>query len=150
MAHVSLSEHVEAPIERVFALLIDFKRYPEWDVTTAEVLEISGPGDKVGTKIHMVGLLLGRKMENRGEIVEADPPRLLKMAVQEPSRGTITYRLTPAGTSTDVTVEMEYELPGILGEIANKLFAERFIERAMRHSGENVKALVEAEAHVSV
>jgi uncharacterized membrane protein len=151
MAHVSLNAHIDAPVERVFALSSDFKRYPEWNVNYAEVLEITGPGDTVGTKIHAVGQVLGRKMESWYEIVEADPPRLLQMTTHEPSPSTTTTRLTPAGTGTDVSLEVEYELPaGIFGEIANKLFVERFFERSLRHAAENFKALVEAEAHVSV
>jgi uncharacterized membrane protein len=41
---------------------------------------------------------------------------------------------------------MEYELPGgLIGDLANRLFMERALERQMRHSNENLKALCEAQ-----
>jgi hypothetical protein len=42
-----------------------------------------------------------------------------------------------------------YELPGgFIGDLAFKLFAERAVERDLRHSNENFKAIVEAEVPV--
>ena len=39
---------------------------------------------------------------------------------------------------------MEYELaPGLLGQVLSKVFAERAIERDVKHSAENLKAVVE-------
>ncbi|MGH2356885.1 MAG: hypothetical protein ACRDGJ_02595 [Candidatus Limnocylindria bacterium] len=49
-----------------------------------------------------------------------------------------------------MTVELDYELPGgLAGDIADKLFMERAIERRIRHSNENLKALAEAKAGVT-
>lgn len=42
-----------------------------------------------------------------------------------------------------------YELPaGLFGQLADKLFLEKAMERDLRHSTENFKALVEAKAPV--
>lgn len=41
---------------------------------------------------------------------------------------------------------MDYELPGgFFGDIADRLFMERQIERDVKHSNENFKALCEAK-----
>ena len=46
----------------------------------------------------------------------------------------------------DYVIDIEYELPpGIIGQIADRLFVERAVERDLRHSIENFTALVEAE-----
>jgi hypothetical protein len=43
----------------------------------------------------------------------------------------------------------DYELPGgFFGDMADKLFMERAIERDLRHSNQNLKALCEAKAAV--
>ena len=48
-------------------------------------------------------------------------------------------------------MEIDYELPaGLLGQIADKLFVERTIERDLRHSIESFKALVEVKTPVLV
>ena len=61
-------------------------------------------------------------------------------------RARYTVRDEAAGTGTDGTFVMEYELPGgPIGDLANELFMERALERQMRHSNENLKALCEAQ-----
>jgi uncharacterized protein YndB with AHSA1/START domain len=145
-----MTEHVEVPIERVFELCADFKRYPEWNVSYSEITEVTGPVE-VGTKIHGATKILGRTMPGQGEIVEVTPPRLLKLSATGVQGGTVvtTYRLTPVGTGTDMEIEVDYELPtAILGQIPDKRFVERTIERDLRHSLENFKALV--QHHVPV
>ena len=151
MTLLRVTEHFEAPPERIFELGVDFKRYPEWNVSYTEIKEIVGPPDAVGTKIHSVMKLLGRPIEGWGEIVEIEKPRLMKIVGSSEQGGKMTqiYRLTPVTMGTDFDVEIEYELPaGFLGQIADKLFVERSVERDLRHSLENFKALVEANVAV--
>jgi coenzyme Q-binding protein COQ10 len=150
MAHIRLTEHIEAPIEDVFELFIDAKRWPEWMAGSTEVKEITGPPDLVGTRIRDVSTFMGRQMESWTEVVEVERPHLYRFTSESGAmKGTGTFRLTPAGQGTDVHVENEYDLPaGFLGEIADRLFIEKAMERQMRHSAENFKALAEAKVAV--
>lgn len=151
MTLVRMAEHLDVPVERVFELVTDFKRYPEWNVNYTEIREVVGPPLAVGTRIHAVMRLLGRTMDGWGEIVEVDPPRMLKFKGTSPEGGsnTIVYHFTRSGIGTDAEVEIEYELPsGILGQIADRLFIERSVERDMRHSNENFKALLQVREPV--
>ena len=153
MTTIRMTGHFDAPIERVFELGTDFKRYPEWNTVYSEIKEVIGPPDKVGTRVLGVTKVLGRRMEGWGEIVEIDPPRLLKTSGKGLEGGmvTSTYHFTPAGSGTDYEFESEYELPaGFLGQVADKLFVEKAVERDLRHSLENFKALVEARAPVLI
>lgn len=149
MGHIQITSHYEAPIDHVFEMGIDFKRYPEWNVNYEEVKEVVGPPDQVGTRIHSVMKLLGRQIEGWGEITQIEKPRLLKFEGKSLEGGYLTsiYRLTPAGTGTDVALEFDYELtPSLLAKVTDKLFLERAVERDLRHSIENFKAFVEAKA----
>jgi uncharacterized membrane protein len=153
MTTVRMTAHYDAPIDRVWELGTDFMRYPEWNVSYPEVKEVTGPIDKVGTRVHSVTKVLGLRMEGWGEIVEVDKPRLLKTIGSSTEGGklTVIYRLTPAGEGTDFEIESEYELPaGFLGHIADKVFIEKAVERDLKHSIENFKALVEAKQPVLV
>ena len=153
MTTVRMTTHFDAPIERVFELGIDFHRYPEWNVSFPEVLEITGPTDRVGTRIRHITKVLGRRMEGWAEIVEIDRPLCLKMtgSALEGGKVILTYRLTPKGSGTDLEFVSEYEPPaGFLGHIADKLFVEKAVERDLRHSIENFKALVETKEPVLV
>ena len=153
MKHLRMSDHFDAPIDRVFELGTDFKRYPEWNVSFSEIKEVTGPTDQVGTKVHAVMKVLGRSMEGWSEIIEVERPRAFKMVGTGPedSKLTLAYRFIPAGTGTDLETEIDYELPaGILGQIADKLFVESSIQRDLRHSMENFKAFVETKVPVIV
>jgi uncharacterized membrane protein len=148
MGHIRISAHCEAPIEQVFELALDVKRIPEWDPFFHEIKNISGPPGQVGTSFDTVMKVLGRPIEGHMQVTEVERPRLVTLVGVAPGGGKLTWttRFTPAGTGTDSENEVDYELPaGFLGEMADKLFAERAIERDMKHSTENFKALVEAK-----
>jgi uncharacterized membrane protein len=150
MAHGTMTDHFEVPIERVFDLYIDVKRWPEWMPGLVEVKEVTGPLDTAGTRILEVSRFLGRTMEGWDEIAEAERPRLVKMTSQgEGAKSSMTLRLTPAGQGTDVVVDYVFETPaGFFGHMADRLFIDKAMERQGRHALENFKALVEAEALV--
>jgi uncharacterized membrane protein len=153
MTSLRITGHYDVPIEKVFELGTDFKRYPEWNVSYLEVKEVTGPPDRVGTRIHAVMRLIGRTLEGWAEVAEVEKPRYMKLTGTsfEGGKTTVIYRLTPAGTGTDFETEIEYELPaGIFGQIADKLFVEKTIERDLRHSMESFKALVEAGTPILV
>ena len=154
MKHVRMTAQFDAPIEKVFELSTDYQRFPEWNVSYSAVDPVSGPYDKVGTRFHTTMKLLGRQIEGWAEIAEVEKPKLLKITGTSLQGGSLTalYHFTPVGiAATDVEMEIDYELPaGLLGQIADKLFVERTIERDLRHSIENFKALVEVKTPVLV
>ncbi|HET9084247.1 MAG TPA: SRPBCC family protein [Candidatus Limnocylindrales bacterium] len=150
MNQLRFTQHFEVPVEQAFELAIDYKRLPEWNVSYVAVDEVTGPPDKVGTKIYAKIRLLGRTMEGWAKIVEIERPRLVRMTGTSTQGGslTTTYRFTPVGTGSDIEILAEYELPGMFGQVADKLFVQKAIERDVRHSLENFKAFVEVKTPV--
>lgn len=147
MAHITKTGHYAAPIERVFALATDFERYPQWNVNYTEIKKVTGRV-VVGTKVTGTMQFMGRRVEGTGEIVAVEPPHLIRLVGARPEGGhtDTTYRFSPVEAGTDYVIEIEYELPpGIIGQIADRLFVERAVERDLKHSIENFTALVEAE-----
>ena len=105
-----------------------------------------GQLDRVGAKATTVARLMGRKIDTNIEITKADKPHAhsQRLTGAGGAHGTVdvTYRESAGGT--DVSVEFEYTLPGgLFAGIAEKLLAGS-IERDLRHSMENFKALCEA------
>jgi uncharacterized membrane protein len=148
MGHIRISAHYEAPIEQVFELGLDAKRLPEWNTSFHEIKNTSGPPGQVGTTCDTVMKVLGRPIEGQMKVTAVERPRLLTVVGSSAGGGKLTWttRFTPAGSGTDTEITVDYDLPaGFLGEMADKLFAERAIEREMKHSTENFKALVEAK-----
>jgi uncharacterized membrane protein len=151
MGHVQQTGHIDAPPDKAFALAIDATRIPEWNSSVVEVKDITGSLDQVGASYVSVLRLGGRRLESRFEVSRAEQPRLLEFTGTAPGGGqaTATNRFEPAGGGTDLAIEVEYELPGgFVGGVADKLFVERAIERDVKHSVENFKAICEAEVRV--
>ena len=152
MGHVRVSEHINAPIDQVWDLNANCERVPEWNVNVIEVKDCPGRLDRVGAKATTVTRVMGRKIEGSAETTKADKPHAFaqKLVGAGGAKATVSVTYSEAGDGTDATVELDYDLPmGMFAGIAEKLVGGS-IERDLRHSMENFKALCEATvpAHV--
>ena len=143
MGHLRLSEHINAPIDHVWEINASCERLPEWNVVIV---------DRVGAKATTVARIFGRKIEGTQETTKADKPHAyaLKVSGAGGAKATLGITFTEARGGTDATIEIDYELPmGLFAGVAEKLLGGS-IERDLRHSQENFKALCEATvpAHV--
>ena len=152
MGHLRLAEHINAPIDHVWELNASCERIPEWSVTVVEVKDCPGRLDRVGARATVVAQVFGRRIEGSQETTKADKPHAfaLKLVGAGGAKGTVDGTFSEAGGGTDATLELEYELPmGMFAGVAEKLLGGS-IERDLRHSMENFRALCEATvpAHV--
>ena len=151
MGHVLQTGHIDASPDRAFALALDAARIPEWNSSVIEVKDITGSMDLVGSSYVAVLKLGGRRLEGRWEVSRVETPRVLEFTGTAPGGGRAAAKnhFEPSGGGTDITIEIEYELPGgFVGGMADKLFVERAIERDVKHSVENFKAICEAAVQV--
>lgn len=146
MGHFSESFHIEAPIDHVWDLNADARRMPEWDANTIEVQDCPERIDEVGATYTSVSRVMGRRMTGTNLTTKVERPRLFEQQVGLPGGGhaKITVELAEVGGGTDQTLTIDYQLPGgMFAGVAEKLLAGS-IERDIRHSNENFKALCEA------
>lgn len=146
MGHVRLSEHINAPIDHVWEINASCERLPEWNVTVVEVKDCPGRLDQVGARPTVVARIFGRRIEGSQETTKADKPHAygLKLSGAGGAKGTLDQTFTEAGGGTDTTIDVEYELPlGLFAGVAEKLLGGS-VERDLRHSMENFKALCES------
>ena len=149
MGHIRESIDIDASIETCWALFADATRFPDWNTTAVEVKDISGPIDRVGATFTVVSKVLGRRIEARNEVTRVEPMKLVEFTGigAGGARGAFRTEVEPRGSGTRVTTQIDYDLPGgWFGDIADKLFGERQLERDVRHSSENFKALAERAA----
>jgi Polyketide cyclase / dehydrase and lipid transport len=151
MGHVRQMGHVDVSPDRAFALTIDPTREPEWNNSIVEVKDVSGKLDTVGASYVAIMKLGGRRLETRWEVSKVEKAKSLEQTATSDQGGhaTATTTFEPAAGGTDITIEVDYELPGgFVGGMADKLFVERAIERDIKHSIENFKAIIEVEEQV--
>ena len=152
MGHIRLTDHINAPIDQVWELNASCERLPEWNVNIVEVKDCPDRLDRVGARATTVARIFGRKIEGTQETTRADRPHsyALKFSGAGGVKGTVDITLTEARGGTDGTIEVDYDLPmGLFAGVAEKLLGGS-IERDLRHSMENFKALCESTipAHV--
>jgi uncharacterized membrane protein len=146
MGHLRSSEHIDAPIDHVWEIFASCERLPEW---TANIVEVKGCPDRldrVGAQFTPVYRVFGRKIEGSQETTRADKPHAfaLKLSGAGGLKATADFTFTEARGGTDMTDELEYDLPlGLFGGVVEKLLRGS-IERSVRHEMETFKALCES------
>lgn len=146
MGKLRLSEHIDAPVDHVWEINASCERLPEWNVNIVEVKDCPGRLDRVGARATTVVRVFGRRIEGSQETTMTDKPRAftLKLMGAGGAKATVNGTYAEARGGTDATVELDYELPmGMFAGVAEKLLGGS-IERDLRHSMENFKALCES------
>ncbi|GAB93578.1 hypothetical protein GORHZ_229_00210 [Gordonia rhizosphera NBRC 16068] len=137
---------IEAPVERVWAVLCDRSRWKEW-APRSEFSDFSGPVDEVGTTYADTTRLMGFTFRMITEVVEVEPLRLYH---EHTDTGPVDtkIRLQPEGDATRLVVESDWEVAGVAGKIPGFLkypIAKRVGERNWRQMLARLKSLAEAE-----
>jgi carbon monoxide dehydrogenase subunit G len=143
---VSRSVQVPAPLQVVWAVLLDWERQAEWmrDADRVEVRSANreGLGVVVAVKTRVFNVPLFTELL---EVVAWAPPTLLVAAHRSGIRGRGEWLLEPAGGGTRFTWTEDLRLPipvvGELGLVAYRPFMRWLMDGAM----ENLAAFVERE-----
>jgi coenzyme Q-binding protein COQ10 len=148
MAQLKKHILIHAPVEKVYALARDPHRWSTWFVGMEEIDKLTGEGE-VGTVAEFGYMMAGMRFPVTVEVMEVHmgpEGGRWKGKIGGPLAGEQTWIYTPKGDDTEVTVDMEYTVPGrALGKIADRLIIERTQERAADQTMENLKRLCEAE-----
>ncbi|MDA8171795.1 MAG: SRPBCC family protein [Nitrospiraceae bacterium] len=144
MAHLKKSILINAPLDKVYTLARDPKRWASWWVGLSEPEKITGDGG-AGTVVEQSYLLMGLRFPVPTRVLEdriGPEGAFWKCKMEGPLAGEQTWTFIPKGNDTEVTAEMEYTVPGkLLGKIADRLIIERMMERNIGNTLENLKML---------
>jgi len=133
---------INAPVEKVYGLLIDTKKLPDWMPLLIEVHDIQGQG--VGEKYKWSYKFIDIKFEGINEILEQVPNKktVTKSTAGIDSVWTWNFNQEDGGTKVDVLVEYTIPIP-VLGK-----FAESFVvkqgSRDVKQALETLKHMLEA------
>jgi uncharacterized protein YndB with AHSA1/START domain len=133
---VAINEtHIDAPPERVFAVLADWRAYGDWVVGSRYMRGVDPGFPAAGTRFHHQVGVGPLHLNDHTQVLEVDQPRRLILKAKARPMGTAIVDLTlePDGTGTKVTLR---EDPG------DKLSA--FVFQPLTHllvRGRNTEAL---------
>jgi uncharacterized protein YndB with AHSA1/START domain len=140
VARYTISTHVAAPPEHVFALWTNLERVGEWLGGVTGVSDVSGPVDQVGTTyiVHF------GPMKSPTEILEVERPR--RFATKFGSwvlRGRSSATFEPDGEGTRIT--QEFETVGRISAISAWIFSRGSYEGSFRGELEKFARIAERE-----
>jgi uncharacterized membrane protein len=130
---------INAPVEKVFGLLIETEKMPDWMQLLVEVHDIQGKG--VGQKYKWTYKFIGITFEGMNEVVEEVPNKKVVTKSTAGINSVWTWNLNQEGTGTKVDLLVEYTIP--VPVICK--FAESFV---VKQGTRDIKNALETFKHV--
>jgi len=153
MSNLVLSREVYCPIEEVWAYHTDLTRAPEYwpNLAQARRLDAGQGPPEVGTTYEWTYNMFGRTFSGTISVTAVEPNERFAFEATGGIQATFRheYRAT-AKTRTRITVFVEYEVPSVLGKVANALFIERRNAADADHAMDQLKDILEAEVMARV
>jgi len=150
VSRITRNVDIAAPVERVWDLLENVRRLPEYSASTQEVRDAPERLTAVGQEYVQVGRLLGVKLASRWRVAALEPGRLLSNVgtIAPGVCYTLTQRLEPLpGDRTRLWIEIDYTVPGgRLGRLAARAGAEQRAAREAQEVLDGIRATAEAAA----
>lgn len=145
MARIEKSVVINASPEKVFALLADVERFPEWMDMVKEVRITSRERTGAGTTSHWATEVGDSRAEWDAENTEwVENERMAWRTTSGNLSAFGSNTLKPVAGGTELTWVMDYELPySILGKIVDKLKVSKDMEKGMERALQNLKSLLE-------
>jgi len=142
MARLVRSTTVHARAEDIFDFLEDKTHIPEFWPSMMEVSNIETLPNG-GKKYQWAYKMAGLRIDGDSEEIEVVPNKKLVAKNRKGIEGSVTWLLNEHGTNTDVTLEMDYEVPvPVLGKI-NERAVHQFNEHEVNTVIANLKTQIE-------
>ena len=134
---------IGVPVEKVWDLIVDTEKLPEWMPLLMDISDIQGEG--VGETFNWSYKFLGIKFNGSSTVEERITNQKSVVKSKAGIESVWTWDLSPDGNGTKVDLVVEYTIPvPVLGK-----FAEGFVvkqgNRDIKFTLENLKNVLEAE-----
>lgn len=134
----------DAPIENVWALFADPKRWAQWNTEWAEIRDVRGPFDHAGAGYTQVLRVLGWERCGTWEVVACEPKHWREvrgtLPLGIPFRAREEFHVVPQGT--EVSLNLAWDQPwGAFGRGIGWI-AARFLRRQLRANAARAAALL--------
>jgi uncharacterized membrane protein len=143
---VAQSIDIEAPIERVWEVVMDPELLGDWVTIHDSVSEVPAGDLKKGSRFKQAMKLKGVPLKVRWEVVECKAPEQATWNGEAAAgaKAQIVYALSEKDGVTIFDYQNEFELPaGKVGKLAAKAFNAMSGDREAKKSLKNLKELIE-------
>lgn len=148
MARIEATTHIEAPIERVWEVLVDWEEQPRWMVDARSVEVRTSHRQGTGVVLRCATDIAGFVITDDMEITEWEPPRLIGVHhLGRIIRGVGAFELEPTAHGTRLVWWEEMDAPfGPVGEALATLLVVPYVRRVFRASLAGLKRASQAHS----
>ena len=126
MAKIIKKIVINAPAEKVFGFVTSPDNWTRYVTSLTDVRDISSMKVEAGTIFKWTYRMLGINFHGRGHVTENVKNKRFGLKMEGSMPIIETYIFTPVDGGTELSVEIQYEMPGkIMGTIANKGLIEK-------------------------
>jgi carbon monoxide dehydrogenase subunit G len=140
MERIKRSVVVQAPAAQVFEFVSDPRNFPEIWPSMIEVSNLDQESQSFDWTYKMAGM----KFHGRSKTVDLEPNRRRVVKGEGGISSTFTWLFQQRDDGTEVTLEVEYEIPGSLLRQLTAPFLRRLNEREAETTLENLKERLES------
>lgn len=146
MARIAATTHIEAPIGRVWDVLVDWERQAEWMVDAKSVTVTSSSREGVGVVVRCRTDILGIVVDDDLEVTQWEEPEVLGVRhVGRFVRGVGAFELTETPHGTRLEWWEEAEAPfGSVGDALAGIAVVPWVTGVFRRSLARLKRLCES------
>jgi uncharacterized protein YndB with AHSA1/START domain len=144
METIKRTAFIDAPPEKIFSYLMDPKNLPEIWPSVVEVSNVTAKADGTTQGNDWTYKMAGMKFQGHTEFVDVQRDRRIVWKAEGGIKSTIRWTFVPHGKGTDITDEVEYEMPpNLLARLAAP-FLRRLNEHEADACVHNLKARMES------
>ena len=137
---------INAPVEKVFGVIDDPARVPEYFSGVVGVTDYKQTPERVGDSLKFTYSVLGIHFEVPSSVLEWDENVRMVSSLGGAFPGVVTTTFDAQGDGVKVTQRFDYSIKGgILGKALNAILVERMNDKNAERSLENLKMICEAE-----
>jgi len=130
---------INAPVEKVYALIANASNWTEYVTSLTDVTNLSSPGLEPGTTYDWEYRMLGVKLSGTGIVTENEYRKSFAMRMEGTIPMTERYTMQEVDGGTELAIAINYQMPGkVLEKIANS----KLVEKLNKREGENVLAKI--------
>jgi len=144
MAKITRKIVINAPIEKVFGFVTSPDNWTKYVTSLVDVRDVSSRNVEPGATFIWEYRMLGIKFAGRGTVLENEKNGRFKLRMEGGFPITETYTFTRVDSGTELSVEIEYEMPGrVMSVISKSGVMEKLNQREAEAVLDKVKTLCE-------
>lgn len=146
MSEIHKTATIDAPVEKVFALVDNPENIPKYVPNVERVVDVKRTDRRIGDTFRVIYKVLGMTFDEKFTVTAYEPNHKTVSHFDGGMKGTFSWTFEPQAPQTEVSIDIEYEVGGgILGKAADALVLERTNDKNMDEAIENMRRVLAGE-----